>query len=244
MKMYSLIATILLAIISVNVSAQSIDVNPDKGDYYTIAPDYRRCIFPYCGGWWLTKVNSYSLTAEADVLDSSIIPTPSDPIYVVEIDYAALGLSKDEIYEFERNIYNGRAFIRGELKPYTGIKSGWGWQNLRNLAATGTWLAANDNAAIGPYLNVKSTGIVCITTPCPYYKANVLNSSYSTEVHELNFERANLTNEQMALAWRALSQNGLIMTGVGFVSQGQVGTGLGIAATRVFFSFPGSTSIF
>jgi hypothetical protein len=106
------------------------------------------------------------------------------------------------------------------------------------LAATGTWVAANDNAPMGPYLNVRSTGIVCITTPCPYYEAEVLNSDYRTPVHELDLKRAELTDKQTEQAWHEVNGRGLILTGVRFPSQGQTGTGVGIAATKVFFTFP------
>jgi hypothetical protein len=233
MNIKKLAAVFLLTLFSAGVWAQAADV---AGYYYTIEPDYRKCPSPYCGGWWLTRVNQYSLAADADVLDGSIAPIVPNPIYVVEIDYKALGLTDREIYEFENHIYTGKAFIRGVLKPYSFPP--FDRYRLQILAATGTWVAANDNVAIGPYLNVRSTGIVCITTPCPYFEAEVLNTNFRTPVHELNLKRAELTDKQTELAWREVEGKGLIMTGVRFESQGQTGTGLGIAATKVFFTFP------
>lgn len=233
MNIKRLAAVFLLTLFSTGIWAQSVDV---AGHYYTIEPDYRKCAAPYCGGWWLTRVNQYSIAVDADVLDYSIVPIVPSPVYVAEIDYRALGLSDREIYEFENLIRAGKAFIRGVLKPYSFPT--FNRSRLQTLAATGTWVAANDNLAIGPYLNVRSTGIVCITTPCPYFEAGVLNSNFRTPVHELNFRRAELTDKQTELAWHEVNGKGLILTGVKFESQGQTGTGLGIAATKVFFTFP------
>ena len=232
-----LIATSLLVLFSIGAWAQSTDI---AGSYYTVEPDYRKCPSPYCGGWWLTKVNIYTVTNDS-VLDASVAPIVPNPIYVVNIDYKALGLTDKQILEFENNIRLGRGFIRGVLRPYpTPI---FDRTRLQTLAATGTWVAANDNVAYGPYMNVRSTGIVCITTPCPYYEVSILNTNYQTLAHELNLTRANLTDKQTALAWREVNGKGLILTGVRFPSQGQTGVGLGIAATKVFFTFPSPISV-
>lgn len=231
MTMKKLIIAVLL-FVSTGIWAQT-DIA--KGDYYTIEPDNRYCPSPYCGGWWLTKVNQYSITADESVLDSSVVPIVPNPIYVAKIDYSVLGLTDREIAEFQNNIYQGRAFIRGVLRPYP---SPWWYKDLQQLTATGTWLAANDNRPIGPYMNVKSSGIVCITTPCPYYELAVLNTNYSSLFHELNLAHAGLTDRQTEMAWAEVADDGLIITGVRFESQGQTGTGLGIAATKVFFTFP------
>jgi hypothetical protein len=55
----------------------------------------------------------------------------------------------------------------------------------------------------------------------------------------LDLKRAELTDKQLQVAWNEVSGKGLIMTGLRYSSRGQTGSGLGVAATRVFFSFPG-----
>jgi hypothetical protein len=57
-------------------------------------------------------------------------------------------------------------------------------------------------------------------------------------MHALELARAGLTDKQTEPAWHEVNGKGLIMTGVSFPSQGQTGTGLGIAAAGVFFTFP------
>lgn len=237
MYVRKLLTAVLLTVFSAVGWAQTAN---NAGLYYTIQPDYRLCPAPYCGGWWLTQVNRYSVSPDA-ALDGTAGPVVSDPIHVSSIDYRALGLTQEQIFEFENRIREGKGFIRGVLKPYP-YPVFYGSQ-LQVLAATGTWVAANDNAPVGPYLSVRSTGILCITTPCPYYEAEVLNTDYRTPVHELDLTRAGLTDKQTELARREVEGKGLVMTGVRFPSQGQTGTGVGITATKVFFTFPGSATI-
>lgn len=210
----------------------------ERGVVYKIEPDYRRCAFPFCGGWWLTPVNQIQITLPTvDDLDAGIVPVPA-PIYVASIDYSNLGLTEAEINRFEYLIITGQALIRGALVGYPWTGQYPPKQELRSLRASATWYAANTNQPFGPYLDVKSTGIMCITTPCPYFQANQVNTYWSFQFHEINFDRAELTERQLALAKRSIEDRSLMMTGVRFVSEGRTGDGIGIAATQVYFDFP------
>ncbi len=209
---------------------------PTTATTYSVKPDYRKCAFPMCGGWFLTPVNQYSLQLESEdeaYQNSSLLP---NSIYVAYINYRALGLKPAQIQELEVAMRSEQALLRGTISnpPIASISPIGG----RTLAVNGAWTGANKTVALGPYLKISSSGIVCITTPCPYYKANLINSLYSTNFHELTFAKAELTREQEALAWQAVASDGLVMTGLRYESQGQVGTGVGISATKVFFAFP------
>jgi len=202
---------------------------------YSVAPDYRRCVFPLCGGYWLTPVNRVSTHVPSlDEADAGVIIEPS-PIYVASIEFAKLGLSSAQITEFKGLIGEGRALVSGVLSDFE-----WAYNtfDVQMLTATGVWGSANNNAPVGSFLEVSSSGIVCITTPCPYYNAQQINTFYSFLFHELNFDRAELTSSQLLLAQSLVSKKSLILTGTRFVSQGVAGNGVGIAATQVFFPFP------
>jgi hypothetical protein len=209
---------------------------PTTATTYTVKPDYRKCAYPMCGGWFLTPVNQYSLQVESEdeaYQNSSLLP---NSIYVSSINYRALGLKPAQIHELEAAMRAEQALLRGNINAgsFTAISP----TITKTLAVNGAWTGANKTVALGPYLKVASSGIICITTPCPYYKASLINSLYSTSVHELTFAKAELTREQEALAWQSVASDGLVMTGVRYESQGQAGTGLGISATKVFFAFP------
>ncbi|TVZ37351.1 hypothetical protein P886_1692 [Alteromonadaceae bacterium 2753L.S.0a.02] len=203
---------------------------------YTVEPDYRDCIYPLCGGYWLTPVNRVFVEVPT-ISDADYAPVPQ-PVYVVEINYDGLGLSDEQIQKFEHYIALGRALIKGALVDFDWSNNAY---DLQALKATATWTSANSQAAVGTYLDVKSSGIVCITTPCPYYKAQQINTYWSFLFHELNFERAQLTDAQLTLARSLVAEKSLVLTGTRFVSQGMTGDGIGIAATQVFFPYPGKT---
>ncbi|MES2675046.1 MAG: DUF6748 domain-containing protein [Pseudomonadota bacterium] len=238
LKATLLIAMSSSAVISIATThAQSIiKPEPTTATTYTVKPDYRKCAYPMCGGWFLTPVNQYSLQVESEdeaYQNSSLLP---NSIYVASINYRALGLKPAQIHELEAAMRAEQALLRGSIN--TGTFTAISPSNTKTLAANGAWTGANKTVALGPYLKVASSGIICITTPCPYYKASLINSLYSTSVHELTFAKAELTREQEASAWQSVASDGLVMTGVRYESQGQVGTGAGISATKVFFAFP------
>lgn len=214
--------------------AQEVIKPEPQGTTYTVKPDYRRCAFPLCGGWFLTPVNQYSLALETEdeaYQNASLLP---NSIYVAYINYRRLGLTEKQVAELNENINAGQALLRGSIinTPSTALI------NTKTLVVNGAWTGANKTVALGPYLNVSSSGIVCITTPCPYYNAALINTQYLFQFHELTFAKAELDRVQEAQAWQAVASKGLVMTGIKYESQGMTGTGIGISATKVFFAFP------
>ncbi len=204
---------------------------------YSVQPDYRRCASPMCGGWFLTPVNLPTLHIQTEE-EALAPPATLAPIYVAAVNYRALGLTPEEIAKLEAQMRQGLALLRGALRPYVWPTGSPSTTPLNILVANGAWTAANQNRPVGSYLNVKSSGIVCITTPCPYYKAELINTSVTSLFDELNFKRAELTPEQELRARRAVAEGGLVLTGVPYPFQGVAGQGRGLAATQVYFSYP------
>jgi len=230
------------ALFSLGTHAQTIISPEPTGTTYIVKPDYRKCAFPMCGGWFLTPVNQYSLqlqTEDEAYQSAALLP---NSIYVAYINYKRLGLTEKEIAELNSAIHSEQALLRGAVinSPISGRVV----TRTKTLVANGAWVGANKNTPVGPYLKISSTGIVCITTPCPYFKAGLINSDYISEFHDLSLEKAALDREQEAQAWQAISTDGLVITGTTYVSTGfdetgaEPGKGIGIAATKVFFAFP------
>lgn len=228
----SLVLLSLVLFSGQSLAASSTDVVTLKT--YTVAKDYRRCAYPLCGGWYLTPVNQYSLTLQTEEQAIAQGPITTTPIYVARVDYRRLGLTPAQIAELEYEMESGQALLKGSITLYQTTST----YRVNQLVLNNAWVGANDTEALGPYLNVTSSGIVCVTTPCPYYNAAIINTTRIYPAHELNFSRAYLDPEQVTQAWREVSSRGLVMTGVTYTSKGQTGTGTGIAATKVFFPFP------
>lgn len=238
----ALLLAVFASLFSIGAQAQTVISPEPTGTTYIVKPDYRKCAFPLCGGWFLTPVNQYSLYLETEdeaYQNAALLP---NSIYVSYINYKRLGLTEKQIAELEIAIQSEQALLRGTVA--NSPVSGHIISRTKTLIANGAWVGANKNTAVGPYLKVSSTGIVCITTPCPYFKAALINSDYTSELHELSLEKATLDREQEAQAWQAISTDGLVITGTkyettGFDETGAVpDKGIGIAATKVFFTFP------
>ncbi len=208
-----------------------------SGITYLVKPDLRKCAFPMCGGWFLTPINQYSLQLENEGEAYQSLSLLPNSIYVANINYKALGLKPAQIEVLEADMRNEQALLRGNITSNSQAKT-IAPSPTKTLVVKGAWIGANKTVALGPYLKVASSGIVCITTPCPYYRASLVNSLYSTNFHELTLTKAELTREQEAQAWQAVASEGLIMTGLTYESKGQTGPGTGISATKVFFPFP------
>lgn len=225
-----------LLVISSAQAQTSAKPEPATVTTYSVKPDYRKCAFPMCGGWYLTPLNQFSLQLETEdeaYQNSLLLP---NSIYVATIDLKKLKLSEKQLEELQLAMRNQQALLRGVINKGLSILTTH--VKAPSLHADAAWIGANKNDAVGPYLKVASSGIVCITTPCPYYRADLVNTNYSFQFHELSLEKAALDREQEAQAWQAIASQGLLLTGLKYDSQGQIGTGIGIAATKVFFAFP------
>lgn len=231
-----------------NTENTSSVVIPDKkGAVYSVKPDYRKCAFPLCGGWYLTPVNQYSILpqTEDEAYESSTL-LPSS-IYVSYLDFKALGLDKKQVEELQGFIRTQQVLLQGTIASKSTSSNTIMAKNIfksKTLNVNGAWISANKSLAIGPYQKITSTGIVCIRTPCPYFKTHILNSNYSSLIHALDFDNVGLTSEQQIQAWEATSTTGLIITGTtykfnGFDETGaEPGIGTGVKASQVFFSYP------
>lgn len=232
-KQLMVLASIIVLGCSV-AQAQEI-VLPVVGKTYLVKPDTRRCAAPLCGGYFLTAVNQFTIQLENDnqAYETSLLK-PAE-IYVSSIKFSNMRLTTGEIQEIKSTIPSQRtALIQGNLVSTIGIVQ------TKVLVPSAVWLGANNVPAYGPYLHVSPTGIVCITSPCPSYLAKVINTTAATKFDQLNFEKAGLDKEQEVLAWQELSTKGLVTTGVKYdiASIGVVRPGVGVYATKVFFSFP------
>ena len=74
---------------------------PTTATTYSVKPDYRKCAFPMCGGWFLTPLNQYSLQLESEDEAYQNLYLLPNSIYVAYINYRALGLKPAQIQELE-----------------------------------------------------------------------------------------------------------------------------------------------
>ncbi len=104
----------LAAMLGGGVSASAGTVPADT-IVYDLDQDFRRCMYPLCGGYWASEVN----------LDSSVCAdgTVADACYVAELDLSPLGVPPRVEPLIRNAIANGTLLIGGhiEARPFTGF---------------------------------------------------------------------------------------------------------------------------
>jgi hypothetical protein len=125
--------------------------------YLRVRPDYRRCVSPLCGGWWVSRVNQRT-TRCAD-------GTWAAECYVAAIDWSATGLSDADR---ERTPV---ALLRGRVEAQTYGQFG----NLGRLVVTEAWRAATTAEPSGTFYAVVDEHIQCVRAPCIGTTATRLN---------------------------------------------------------------------
>ncbi len=217
------------------LAAAATDVAPIKpaNITYSITPDLRRCPSPLCGGWFITPVNmlTMGLLSETETLKMASAVSPA-AMYVADLEFSCTQWSEAEKAEFAHAALQGAALVSGQMIERPSAAASNGFINL--FVVRDAFTAASKNLPVGPYLSVQPSGITCVTTPCPYFSADVVNSNMVYEFHDLTFAKAGLSAEEEQAARAQLASGALLVTGVA----GQTGAGTGINVTQVFWAYP------
>lgn len=174
---------------------------PEGGTYYQVTrQDTRKCAYPLCGGYFVKAVNQL-LTRCAD-------GSWQKDCHAVSLDASALGWSDDQRATFDTSFSQGQALVRGSLgrSPVQSLEA-----NV--LTITQAWQGQTLNKPAGTFYGVKSTGIVCITTPCPSLEASRLNSLSKPTNPDLDLSATGATDEQLQSAYAALDGSGILTVG-------------------------------
>jgi len=179
-------------------ASQDQQVRPSSAPvHYLVTRDFRKCMYPACGGWWVKQVNA-ALTRCPD-------RTSAESCYVVELDTNALGP--------DVTVSDNGVLALGSFKKLRG--------GYPKFTASALWLPGNpDLAATGAFYNVHFNGIYCITTPCNNVDAALLNSSQpAASLANLNLKDVAAPESANQAAYDAIY-------GAGLLSAGAIGPGL------------------
>jgi hypothetical protein len=196
MKIYFLKLTHLFVFFSLVIlssfslaQTESTGVTASSDIYFTARPDYRRCVSPLCGGYFVKAVNK-KLTVCAD---GSIRPE----CYVASIEYGKNPVSAGGSFS-----NNTPLFLIGEIEPRIFPHFG----NLGIFRAKLVARSATENTATATFYGVTNNGIVCITDPCFSYDQQKLNIPVRiTKLSDINLEMSGATPDAIAKAYSLLA---------------------------------------
>jgi hypothetical protein len=200
------------------------DAFPQFSYYRVSRVDMRLCPSPSCGGVFVEWVNR----RVAKCADGS----RAKECLVSAVDFSALGLSPEEEARLEADFYAKRVLARGELEL---VDRGFGIKEP-TLFVTDAWRGATGaQGKYGRYFGIQSSGIVCITYPCPSFHGYRLNIRRMNWIHRLDLEPSGATPEQIALGFEALSSGqGLIGFGILLPFFGPAGRGNALYSTEFY----------
>ena len=169
--------------------------------YYTVRRDFRKCVSPLCGGYFIKQVNLKATPCLDGVF--------RDECYVSAIDWSSLKVSPYQMVRIQ-NDDGSRLLLRGNIVPVTFP----GFGEFGNLRVKEAFIAATNAPANGTFVGLKDNGIRCITTPCFSTNQLVLNKPQGSQVSSIDLSQTGATQKQLDAATNEIFGQGLIAVGV------------------------------
>lgn len=168
--------------------------------YYTVRRDFRKCVSPICGGYFIKQVNLKATPCVDGVF--------REECYVSAIDWSSLKVSPYQLVKIQ-NDDGSRVILRGNIVPVTFP----GFGEFGNLRVKEAFYAVTNAPAKGTFVGLKDNGIRCITTPCFSTNQLVLNKPNISQVSSIDLNQTGATPEQIEAATREIFGQGLITVG-------------------------------
>ncbi len=198
------------------------ELSSDNFTFYSARPDYRKCMYPMCGGTWVKRVNRSTTKCR----DGSW----AEECYVADLEWKKVGLSPDDESLADADARSGRVVLRGTIGSKKINGSQWGVFNVSE-----GWRAATENAPTGTFYRAESSGIQCITFPCPVLEASKLNSTLGAKTYAgVDLTPSGATQDQLDEGWKALSGSGLIVAATLEKVTGPAGSMNGLSASQFY----------
>ena len=201
--------------------------------YFMARPDYRRCISPLCGGYWVEALN-WSLTRCAD-------GSWQDECYVAEIDWDNLGFGSTQTDDVRNAVTAGEGLLRGRLSEINYP----GFAPLGFFTPADAWLAATSAPPTGNFSLLSDNGIVCITWPCFTVNQQFLNQSRRGTISDIDLSGVGADPADEQAAFTALRGDGFIVAGWNVSGPvGPAGVGETVVATQFYMLEEADTNCF
>lgn len=188
-------------------------------EYFTARPDYRKCVSPLCGGYFIKAVNK-KLTSCAD-------GTRQPECYVASITYGAGTLENEQSFSNRTPL-----LLLGNIASEEFTSFG----KLGVFNAKAAYKSATQTSATERFFSIENNGIVCISSPCFSYDQNVLNGNNRTiNLSNINLEKTGASADLIEQA-QSLLANGepLFAAGRNYSYKGFAGIGVEFVAQQFY----------
>ncbi len=214
------------------------EVGDDKADittpggasqYFAIRPDTRRCLPPFCGGYYLDRLNS-TLTRCHD-------GEQHEECYTPDLDWSQIGLTtmpqltlSEAMHRFGGGVH---AIVRGKFAA-RNVPSAPN-PELGRFIVTEAWVAVGTGVSDGVFAKVIDNGLRCIVAPCPTLTESALNSSRRANITDIDFTAGTFTDDEViAMHGDTFTVAGLIVAGDRYTYRVGGRRGTGRTATQAY----------
>jgi hypothetical protein len=184
--------------------------------------DYRRCMWPMCGGEYVSRVNR----ATTKCADGKY----AKDCYVTAVDLAAVGLSEADATKVNEGFESGLVLLRGKMENRKV-----GNQTASYLVASEAWVGQAATKPAGLFYNLRDNGVRCIAAPCKSTHEARVNSTLHREIAGVDFAASGANAKQVDAANAALStEDGVIVAGTHYTVTGAAGSAWALKASEFY----------
>jgi hypothetical protein len=193
----------------------------DAKGYYIARQDFRKCIYPLCGGMFVKSVNE-RLTRCAD-------GSLSNECYVASVNWEKLGF--DPFVFSTDSYFPARILLKGKINSHIYRNFG----ELGEFFATEAYRPATNNLAEGTFAALENNGIVCITSPCFSIDESVLNKEVKHVISGFDLNPVGASEKDLSVAYALFANNSpLIVSGYNKKQQELSGIGVLFVANQFY----------
>ncbi len=186
--------------------------------------DFRKCAWPLCGGVYVKRVNrKKTLCADG---------TLAEECYITETNLKTIGLDSDSAYAFTSTFNAGHALVRGHIVEVDDPNVAF---PIPTLVGSEAWAGVTEvDDPAGKFRRVDSTGLECVTYPCPVFHEAFLNHFFQRDIAEVDLANSGATNAQVADGFAELDESGLLVVGTKYSVSGPGGTMPAVSANEFY----------
>jgi hypothetical protein len=223
MRTFALTLGILATSLASTSMAQPASPEELSTFFIVTRPDLRKCAYPMCGGYFVKRVNHNATRCADGELRAEC--------HVATFDFGAAGLDDEEAARFEDEVLGvGHGLVRGELE----LRDVGAGIPADTLVVTEAWEGQAESEPAGHFFRLSSTGVLCITFPCPSYLGEKLNTARQGSFNSVDLDAPGASPEAVEHGYAALHQDGVLAAGRVVRIVGPAGVGYDVVASEFY----------
>jgi len=122
--------------------------------------------------------------------------------------------------------------VRGRFAPTNSTTPR---PEMGRFVITEAWVAEGNSVSDGVFVKVKDNGVRCLAAPCPSLTEKTCNTFRVTDIAEIDFTPAGLSNDQIdELTQSLFTPNGIMVAGFRYTVHENGSTAKGRTATAAY----------